>query len=41
MPVAKSVLKPLIENGNIPWYDDPRLPTLDGIEDVEESDQRL
>ena len=31
MPVAKSVLKPLIENGNIPWYDDPRLPTLDGL----------
>ena len=31
MPVAKSALKPLIENGKIPWYDDPRLPTLEGL----------
>ena len=31
MPVSKSALKPLIENGKIPWYDDPRLPTLEGL----------
>jgi len=31
MPVAKSALKPLIETGKIPWYDDPRLPTLEGL----------
>jgi len=31
MPVAKSALKPLIESGVIPWYDDPRLPTLEGL----------
>ena len=31
MPVSKSELKPLIENGKIPWYDDPRLPTLEGL----------
>ena len=31
MPVSKSALKPLIEDGKIPWYDDPRLPTLEGL----------
>ena len=31
MPVSKSALKPLIENGKAPWYDDPRLPTLEGL----------
>jgi glutamyl-tRNA synthetase len=31
MPVSKSALKPLIETGKIPWYDDPRLPTLEGL----------
>ncbi|KAG2473161.1 MAG: Glutamyl-tRNA synthetase [Nitrosopumilales archaeon] len=31
MPVSKRVLKPLIEEGKIPWYDDPRLPTLEGL----------
>ena len=31
MPVSKTELKPLIENGKIPWYDDPRLPTLEGL----------
>jgi len=31
MPVSKSALKPLIENGKVPWYDDPRLPTLEGL----------
>ena len=31
MPVSKRALKPLIENGKVPWYDDPRLPTLEGL----------
>ena len=31
MPVSKRILKPLIENGKIPWYDDPRLPTLEAM----------
>ena len=31
MPVSKSALKPLIDDGKIPWYDDPRLPTLEGL----------
>lgn len=31
MPVSKRVLKPLIESGKISWYDDPRLPTLEGL----------
>jgi len=31
MPVSKRVLKPLIDNGKISWYDDPRLPTLEGL----------
>jgi glutamyl-tRNA synthetase len=31
MPVSKRVLKPLIEEGKISWYDDPRLPTLEAL----------
>ena len=31
MPVSKRVLKPLIENGKVPSYDDPRLPTLEAL----------
>ena len=31
MPVSKRVLKPLIESGKIPSYDDPRLPTLEAL----------
>lgn len=31
MPVSKRILKPLIENGKISWYDDPRLPTLEAL----------
>lgn len=31
MPVSKRVIKPLIENGKVSWYDDPRLPTLEAM----------
>ena len=31
MPVSKRVIKPLIENGKISWFDDPRLPTLEAL----------
>ena len=31
MPVSKRVIKQLIENGKISWYDDPRLPTLEAL----------
>lgn len=31
MPVSKRIIKPLIEGGKIPWYDDPRLPTLEAM----------
>ncbi len=31
MPVSKRMIKPLIENGKISWYDDPRLPTLEAL----------
>jgi len=31
MPVSKRVLKSLIENGKVSWYDDPRLPTLEAM----------
>ena len=31
MPVSKRIIKPLIENGKISWYDDPRLPTLEAM----------
>ena len=31
MPVSKRVIGPLIDGGKIPWYDDPRLPTIEGM----------
>ena len=31
MPVSKRILKPLIDDGKISWYDDPRLPTLEAL----------
>jgi len=31
MPVSKRILRPLIEQGKVSWYDDPRLPTLEGL----------
>lgn len=31
MPVSKRILKPLIEEGKVSWYDDPRLPTLEAL----------
>lgn len=31
MPVSKRELRPLIEGGAVSWYDDPRLPTLEGM----------
>lgn len=31
MPVSKRVLRPLIDSGQISWYDDPRLPTLEAL----------
>ncbi len=31
MPVSKRIIKPLIEEGKISWYDDPRLPTLEAL----------
>lgn len=31
MPVSKRVLKPLIEEGKVSGYDDPRLPTLEAM----------
>ena len=31
MPVSKRVLKPLVENGQVSGYDDPRLPTLEAM----------
>ena len=31
MPVAKRVLKPLVEEGQVSGYDDPRLPTLEAM----------
>lgn len=31
MPVSKRVLKALIDEGKISWFDDPRLPTLEGL----------
>ncbi|NIP61611.1 MAG: glutamate--tRNA ligase [Nitrosopumilaceae archaeon] len=31
MPISKRILKPLIEEGRVSWYDDPRLPTLEGL----------
>ena len=31
MPISKRILKPLIEEGKVSWYDDPRLPTLETL----------
>ncbi|MDH3361090.1 MAG: glutamate--tRNA ligase [Nitrosopumilus sp.] len=31
MPISKRIIKPLIEEGKISWYDDPRLPTLEAL----------
>ncbi len=31
MPISKRILKPLIEDGKVSWYDDPRLPTLEAL----------
>ncbi len=31
MPISKRILKPLIEQGKVTWYDDPRLPTLEAL----------
>ena len=31
MPVSKRILKPLIEERKVSWYDDPRLPTLEAM----------
>ena len=31
MPISKRIIKPLIEEGKVSWYDDPRLPTLEGL----------
>ena len=31
MPVSKRLIGPLIESGKVPWYDDPRLPTVEGM----------
>jgi glutamyl-tRNA synthetase len=31
MPISKRILKPLIEEGKVSWYDDPRLPTLEAL----------
>ena len=31
MPVSKRLIGPLVESGKIPWYDDPRLPTIEGM----------
>ena len=31
MPVSKRMLKPLVDNGQVSGYDDPRLPTLEAL----------
>jgi glutamyl-tRNA synthetase len=31
MPISKRTIKPLIEEGKVSWYDDPRLPTLEAL----------
>ncbi|MEO2265525.1 MAG: glutamate--tRNA ligase [Nitrosopumilus sp.] len=31
MPISKRVIRPLIEEGKVSWYDDPRLPTLEAL----------
>ena len=31
MPISKRIIKPLIDEGKVSWYDDPRLPTLEAL----------
>jgi glutamyl-tRNA synthetase len=31
MPISKRIIRPLIEEGKVSWYDDPRLPTLEAL----------
>ena len=31
MPTSKRIIKPLIEEGKVSWYDDPRLTTLEAL----------
>ena len=31
MPISKRIIKPLIEERKVSWYDDPRLPTLEAL----------
>ena len=31
MPISKRIIKHLIEEGKVSWYDDPRLPTLEAL----------
>nr|AIE93869.1 glutamyl-tRNA synthetase (gltX) [uncultured marine thaumarchaeote AD1000_41_B03] len=31
MPVSKRIIRPLIDEGKVSWYDDPRLPTLEAL----------
>ena len=31
MPISKRIIKPLIDDGKVSWYDDPRLPTLEAL----------
>ncbi|PHY09532.1 MAG: glutamate--tRNA ligase [Nitrosarchaeum sp.] len=31
MPISKRIIRPLIEEGKVSWYDDPRLPTLESL----------
>ncbi|MEK0329718.1 MAG: glutamate--tRNA ligase [Nitrosopumilus sp.] len=31
MPTSKRIIKSLIEEGKVSWYDDPRLPTLEAL----------
>ena len=31
MPISKRIIRPLIEERKVSWYDDPRLPTLEAL----------
>ena len=31
MPTSKRIIRPLIDQRKVSWYDDPRLPTLEGL----------
>ena len=31
MPISKRIIRPLIDEGRVSWYDDPRLPTLEAL----------